>query len=304
MDGEMENTMEFLLIALFCFFNARIVKVKGRRTGGIIGITIALSLGLGLIASTILTLIRFPFSELAAAAESGSNAASQMSNMISQFIDSALKDPLFIYIPYIAVVVGGLISLLIARAYKPVDYTKWSNGNNFWDNRNNDNSWDPRNNQNNNNTWNNQSNGSTWNNQSNGSTWNNQNTGNFGNANAAYNDIPMGKSMDSFEANKENLISSPCTICVIRDPSTTKTEELFTVSINGHPVCRLGNNTYANFMTNEKQNTVTARDGSGMSLKKPITFLAMEGGFVEIHIKGDSFVPEKTVGKRPKKEEA
>lgn len=98
----------------------------------------------------------------------------------------------------------------------------------------------------------------------------------------------------------EEMLTEPCTICIIREGTVQKSDELFTVSLNGYPACRLMNNSYVNIMTNRKQNTVTGRDGTGNSLKKPVSFMAVDSGYVELRIRGDSFIPEKTIGRRPK----
>ena len=94
-------------------------------------------------------------------------------------------------------------------------------------------------------------------------------------------------------------LSTPCTVCIVREQSSISAQEVFTFSLNGHKACQLPNGGSMSLMTNALQNTITARNGFGASLKRPIQFTAVPGGYVEIHAKGDQFLPDKTVGLRP-----
>lgn len=102
-----------------------------------------------------------------------------------------------------------------------------------------------------------------------------------------------------YDAADPNVLKEPCSICIIREKSSEGADGLFTFSLNGHPVCRLMNGAYTKLITYLSRNTITARDATGMSLRYPVTFQAASGGYVEIHVKGTTFLRDKTIGKRP-----
>jgi len=102
-----------------------------------------------------------------------------------------------------------------------------------------------------------------------------------------------------YDAADPNVLKEPCSICIIREKSSEGADGLFTFSLNGHPVCRLMSGAYTKLITYLSRNTITARDATGMSLRYPVTFQAASGGYVEIHVKGTTFLRDKTIGKRP-----
>ena len=310
--------LDIAVIAILCAVNAKTVKSKGQKAGGIIAATIGLCFAFVFCFVLIVIFLKhMPLSDFDA---------------VESWVEQNLT---FIMVAeYSGLAVGGVISFLIARKSKPGDmtgrndfnYQNPDNRNPYSQNSYNQNqnpySQNPQNqnpyNQNpqNQNPYNqnpysqnpqNQSpyNQNPYNQNSTGQNYPGQNYPgqDYPNGDSGYPHIPYGGQPMAdgvrLDPDDPNVLKSPCTICIVRERASEGSNGIYTFSLNGHPACRLVNGTCASLVTFLARNTVTARDASGMSLKYPITFMAASGGYVEIHVKGSQFLPKKTIGRRP-----
>ncbi len=250
-----------------CWINSRNAKSRGRKPGVFVFITVALMFGLGILFDGIVLFMRLPDILADTSVET-----SDMTALI-ELITDVLSKPLLIG-TYSALAIGGIISFLIARNCKKGDYFPGQQSGQFGMNG----QYGPFN-------------GPSGQYGGFGQPYGQQMP--YGQpAYYAYGDNAAGESV-------EGQLQSPCTLRIIREAAQNGANEVYTFSLNGHPVCTLANGMMTSIPVMMADNTITARDGTGMSLKNPLRFTAAAGGYVEIHVKAGQFLPGKTIGKKP-----
>lgn len=89
-------------------------------------------------------------------------------------------------------------------------------------------------------------------------------------------------------------LAAPCEILVIREKSFNGKFAKFNVQLNGQSVGYVANKETLRLYTQTVQNVITANDALGMRMPTSVPFDAPPGGRVEIVMKGNRFLTERT----------
>ena len=94
---------------------------------------------------------------------------------------------------------------------------------------------------------------------------------------------------------QQGNLAIPCQVVVHREKSFVGSLVAFSIQLNGYEVAKLKNGESTQFTTTYQRNVVTGDINTANRLKGGIMFDGLPGGRVEVYLKGNAFLPERTM---------